>query len=136
MGTAIGDCTADQWGLNFAPILGFFVAITAFILLVWLVSRKMGWITKGDKYDVFLFWAAYIMTRPVGASTGDLLGSSVSNGGWGLGVGYTSLLFFGIIVVIVLALHYSKVDVDPNMLAIAPKTVGEPDRKAVDVELP
>jgi uncharacterized membrane-anchored protein len=138
LGTAIGDCTADQWGINFAPILGFFIAITLGILLVWAVSRKMGWIVKGDQYDVFLFWSAYIMTRPVGASTGDLLGSSVSNGGWGLGVGYTSLLFFGIIVLIVLALTYSKVDADPNLLVISPKSVdndleGQPHVAAIEV---
>jgi uncharacterized membrane-anchored protein len=103
--------------------------------LTWVVCRKMGWITKGDKYDVFLFWSAYIMTRPVGASTGDLLGSSQANGGWGLGVGYTSLLFFGIIVVIVIALHHTKVDVDPNLLAIAPKEVEVPEAKKAAEEV-
>ena len=51
------------------------------------------------------------MTRPVGASTGDLLGSSTADGGWGLGFGYTSLLFFGIICLIVAFLMYTRIDV-------------------------
>jgi uncharacterized membrane-anchored protein len=113
LGTAVGDCTAESWGLAFGPILGFFAAISFFILMIWLLLRMTGKIEKGDQYEVTLFWSAYIMTRPLGASTGDLLGSSVKDGGVGLGVGYTSLLFFGIIVWIVLFLYYSKVDVLP-----------------------
>jgi uncharacterized membrane-anchored protein len=111
LGTAVGDCTAETWGLAFAPILGFFVAIIFGFLLVWLLGRFTGKIEKGDRYEIALFWAVYIMTRPLGASTGDLLGSSVGEGGWGLGTGYTSLLFFGIILIIVFFLYYSKVDV-------------------------
>jgi uncharacterized membrane-anchored protein len=75
------------------------------------MGRHFGYIKKDDNVEIFLFWLAYIMTRPVGASTGDLLGSSPSEGGWGLGVGWTSLLFFGLIVLIVLYLTYSKIDV-------------------------
>jgi hypothetical protein len=53
-------------------------------------------------------------------------------------VGYTSLLFFGIIVLIVLALTYSKVDADPNLLVISPKSVdndleGQPHVAAIEV---
>ena len=97
----------------------------------------MKWIVKGDKYDVFIFWAAYVMTRPVGASTGDLLGNPVAKGGWGFGVGYTSLLFFGIIVIITIGVSYTKVDVDPNLIAITPNDARiAPNDNKLDVENP
>lgn len=111
LGTAVGDGTAEYWGIAFGPILGFFVAITFGFLCIWVIGRWTGGIEKGDKYEIILFWASYIMTRPMGASTGDWLGSAPKDGGLGLGTGYTSLLFFGIIVIIVIYLHFSKIDV-------------------------
>ena len=47
---------------------------------------------------VFAFWAAYIITRPFGASMGDFLTATRKDGGPGLGTNGTSLLFLAIIV--------------------------------------
>lgn len=129
LGTAVGDCTADQWGIAFAPILGFFCLVTLCLALTWAICRVTGVIERGDSYEIALFWASYIMTRPVGASTGDLLGSSKANGGWGLGFGWTSLLFFGIIVLIVAYLMWSKIDEIP----VSHKAVSPRDPKDVEV---
>ena len=50
---------------------------------------------------VLTFWLAYILTRPLGASLGDLLSQSRTYGGFGLGTIGTSLIFFAIITVLV-----------------------------------
>jgi len=119
LGTAVGDCTATQWGLAFAPILGFFAAVTFGVLVTWVSLRYFEVIKKDDSVEVTLFWAAYIMTRPLGASAGDMLGSSKSAGGLGFGVGWTSLLFAGIILMLVLGLMHSKVDIDKDHIAVS-----------------
>ena len=52
----------------------------------------------------------YILTRPLGASLGDLLSQPSSHGGLGLGVTVTSFIFLGAIAVIVTYLSYKKTD--------------------------
>jgi uncharacterized membrane-anchored protein len=71
LGTAVGDCTANHWAIGFGPILGFFAAIVAIFFAIWVSGRFLfGFIKKDDSTEIFLFWAVYIMTRPLGASTG------------------------------------------------------------------
>lgn len=60
--------------------------------------------------DILCFWIAYIMTRPLGASTGDLLAASTDEGAAGLGTTNTSLIFLGIIAILVGFLSYTKYD--------------------------
>ena len=50
---------------------------------------------------VLTFWLAYILTRPLGASLGDLLSQSRNYGGVGIGTIYTSLAFLTVIVALV-----------------------------------
>jgi uncharacterized membrane-anchored protein len=50
---------------------------------------------------VLTFWLAYILTRPLGASLGDLLSQSRNYGGVGLGTVHTSLAFLTVIVALV-----------------------------------
>ncbi len=50
---------------------------------------------------VLTFWLAYILTRPLGASLGDLLAQSREYGGLGLGTTYTSLVFLAVIAALV-----------------------------------
>jgi uncharacterized membrane-anchored protein len=94
LGTAIGDGTAAWSGLGFGPILGLWVAVLAVILFVWYIKAVD---------NVLGFWMAYVMTRPLGASAGDLLAES-------LGIGYTALVFLIIIIVCVAGLEYTKFD--------------------------
>ncbi|MCY7287201.1 MAG: hypothetical protein LH624_02855 [Cryobacterium sp.] len=95
LGTAAGDLVAE--GLK----LGFFVALLVFAAAIALVAAT---------YFVFhinavlAFWIAYILTRPLGASTGDLLSQPVADGGLGLGTTGTSVLFLTIILVLVIVL--------------------------------
>ena len=56
------------------------------------------------------FWVAYILTRPFGASFGDLLSQPVANGGLGLGTVITSAIFLGTIAALVIYLSISGRD--------------------------
>jgi hypothetical protein len=67
---------------------------------------------------VLAFWLAYVMTRPLGASTGDWL-SQKGNQGLNLGTSQTSYLFLGIIVGLVAFLQIRKPDLTPVELATA-----------------
>lgn len=91
LGTAAGDLATEALSLGFrngALIFG------GLILLTWL-ARRLGAGT------VLTFWIAYVLTRPLGASLGDLLTQSRAFGGLGLGASLTSVLFFAVIIVLV-----------------------------------
>ena len=108
-GTAVGDLIAEKFSLGYLTTLGLFAAIIAVIALLW----------KSTPINAVLaFWLAYIMTRPLGASTGDWL-SQQGNQGLNLGTTVTSYLFLGIIVALVVFLQIKKPDVTPVALANA-----------------
>ena len=72
LGTALGDWTADTAGFGYlgaAAIFGGLIAVVAFLYFRTSVSR------------VLLFWAAFILTRPLGAALGDFLDKPVAHGG-------------------------------------------------------
>jgi uncharacterized membrane-anchored protein len=72
LGTALGDWTADDTGLGYeGGALLFGVGLAALVALYYWthVSR------------VFLFWAAFILTRPLGATVGDFLDKPTKDGG-------------------------------------------------------
>ena len=72
LGTALGDWMADSSGLGYAG--GAAVFATALALLAGLYF----W-TKVSR--VFLFWASFILTRPLGATLGDFLDKPLEHGG-------------------------------------------------------
>lgn len=82
LGTATGDMTATTLRL------GYFASGVLFAMLF--VLPALGYWLLGLN-EVFAFWFAYIMTRPLGASFADWLGRSQSLGGMGLGTGRISL---------------------------------------------
>ena len=53
---------------------------------------------------VVCFWIAYVLTRPLGASLGDLTSQPTADGGLGLGATGTSYVFLGVIVVLIVAM--------------------------------
>ena len=64
----------------------------------------LGYLATGILFSldsVPAFWLVYILTRPLGASFGDLLSQPVDYGGMGFGTVVTSLLFLGVIVLTV-----------------------------------
>jgi uncharacterized membrane-anchored protein len=89
LGTAAGDLMAERLNQGYLPSLLIFAAMIAFV-------TGLYYILKVDA--VLCFWLAYILTRPLGASCGDLLSQPVSDGGLGLGTTMTSIVFLVVIL--------------------------------------
>jgi uncharacterized membrane-anchored protein len=75
LGTALGDWTADTAGLGYEGGALFFSILLALIVAAYF------W-TKISR--TFLFWAAFILTRPLGAVVGDFLDKPIGKGGLAL----------------------------------------------------
>jgi uncharacterized membrane-anchored protein len=91
LGTAAGDLATEALGL------GFDVGVLVFGALIAAIA---GAYYRGAD-AVLTFWIAYILTRPLGASLGDLLSQSRTYGGLGLGTTATSVAFLAVIVALV-----------------------------------
>jgi uncharacterized membrane-anchored protein len=92
LGTAAGDLATEALGL------GFMIGTVAFGALIALVYASY----HAGGNSVLTFWIAYILTRPLGASFGDLLSQSRAYGGLGLGTINTSVMFLSAIVLLVI----------------------------------
>ncbi|MDB5888552.1 MAG: hypothetical protein JWM03_1424 [Rhodocyclales bacterium] len=99
LGTASGDLVAE--GLH----LGYAVSALIFGALIGLVAIAYYFFKLNS---VAAFWIAYVLTRPFGASCGDLLSQSRDDGGLGFGTVATSLVFLGVILGLVLYLSINR----------------------------
>jgi uncharacterized membrane-anchored protein len=127
LGTAAGDLTAERLNVGYAWSLALFAGAIA------LVAAAHYWL---DLNAVCAFWIAYILTRPLGASTGDLLSQPRHAGGLGLGTTTTSFVFLAAILAVVAFLSITKRDVteipsiqpEPHaqVLIVANKTASSP----------
>ncbi|QJP12498.1 hypothetical protein G3545_01740 [Starkeya sp. ORNL1] len=93
LGTAAGDLVAEKLDVGYLMTSLLFAVIIAIIATSYFVF---------DLNGILAFWLAYILTRPMGASFGDLLSQPVEYGGLGLGTIVTSVLFLGTICATVL----------------------------------
>jgi uncharacterized membrane-anchored protein len=93
LGTAAGDLATEALGL------GFRWGVVAFGVLIALTMLAFSLGTNA----VLAFWIAYILTRPLGASLGDLLSQAQEYGGLGFGAMATSAIFLTIIIGLVAA---------------------------------
>lgn len=91
LGTAAGDFATEALGLGFTLGAVIFGALIAATLLAWRLGANV----------VLTFWIAYILTRPFGASLGDLLTQAKTYGGVGMGAAWTSAIFLSVIVLLV-----------------------------------
>jgi uncharacterized membrane-anchored protein len=91
LGTAAGDLATEALGLGFQWGVVAFGALIALTMLAFYLGVN----------SVLTFWIAYILTRPLGASLGDLLSQSPEYGGVGLGAKLTSIIFLSIIIALV-----------------------------------
>ena len=91
LGTAAGDLATEALGLGFQMGVMVFGVLIAFVAVFYTLGIN----------PVLTFWLAYILTRPLGASLGDLLSQSRHDGGVGLGTIHTSLTFLTVIVALV-----------------------------------
>lgn len=93
LGTAGGDLLSEGAHLGYLVSALLFAGAIALVTLLYY---------KASLNDVVAFWIAYILTRPLGASLGDLLSQPTANGGLGLGTVVTSVGFLVVIVGLVI----------------------------------
>ncbi len=113
LGTAAGDLVSEGLGVGYLGTGLLCAGLIAVITIGWRLGLNA----------VLAFWLAYILTRPLGASLGDFLAQPTDNGGLGLGVTVTSIIFLTAIVLVVVYLTIRKPDVivvpaDPAARAI------------------
>ncbi|WP_426436960.1 hypothetical protein [Bradyrhizobium genosp. P] len=95
LGTALGDWMADTNGLGYdggALVFGIGLALIAAAYFFTSLSRTL------------LFWAAFILTRPLGATLGDLLDKPLVNGGLAFSRYYASAILAALIIACVVLL--------------------------------
>ena len=93
LGTALGDLLADSSGLGFlggALLIGTLLALVLGVTLFTRISRTL------------LFWLAFVLTRPFGATVGDVLTKPVEKGGLNFGTVGSSAFLAAILVTLVL----------------------------------
>ena len=102
LGTAAGDLLAEGLNVGYLPSAGIFATAIAIVYVA-------------NKYfklnSVTAFWAAYILTRPLGASIGDYLSQSPKDGGLGISIAVINCIFLLGILSIVIYLSKTKKDV-------------------------
>ena len=96
LGTALGDWAADStteggWGLGYGGAALAFGAGLAILVILYFTTRAN---------RVGLFWAAFILTRPLGATVGDFLDKPVAHGG----LEWSRPLASAVLVVVIIAL--------------------------------
>ncbi|MET9020685.1 hypothetical protein ABZV93_11925 [Actinopolymorpha sp. NPDC004070] len=101
LGTSAGDLFDEKLGVGYWPTVGIVAALIALIAVAHLGLRLNA---------VLAFWAAYILTRPLGASIGDGMSQPTKNGGFGLGTTGTSFIFLAVILALVVFLSLTRVD--------------------------
>jgi uncharacterized membrane-anchored protein len=95
LGTALGDWIADTGGLGYEGGALVFAASLVVIAALYYFTRVS---------HVLLFWAAFILSRPLGATVGDFLDKPVADGGLALSRPLASAILAGFIIVCVLVL--------------------------------
>lgn len=99
LGTAAGDLAAESMKLGYANSTVMFAAMIGAVTVAYYGLRANA---------VAAFWAAYILTRPLGASFGDLLSQPVRFGGLGWGTVGTSEVFLSAIFLLVVYLSLRR----------------------------
>lgn len=102
MGTAVGDFTAVTLKLGYWPSAALFAGLILIPLIAWKTLRAN---------PVVCFWAAYVLTRPLGASIADGLGKPKDVSGMGFGDGPVAAALAVLIVLAVAYLAVTKKDV-------------------------
>ena len=107
LGTAAGDMTASTLHL------GYFYSGVLFAVLI-AIPALAYW--RLGLNAVVAFWAAYILTRPLGASFADWMAVPQSRGGLGLGYGPVSIGLAALIVSLVGYLTLTRKDIESHLV--------------------
>ena len=106
LGTAGGDLLAEGLAVGYAYSALLFAAAIAIVALA---HFRFG------LNAVLAFWVTYVLTRPLGASLGDLLSQPSSKGGIGLGSFVTSVLFLTTIAALII---YLSLNAEKETIAV------------------
>lgn len=90
LGTALGDWTADTAGLGYTGAAVVFSGLLALVVAAYFWSKVS---------HTLLFWAAFILTRPLGAVVGDFLDKPIAAGGLALSRYSASAALFAFILI-------------------------------------
>lgn len=90
LGTALGDWTADTAGLGYTGAAIVFSGLLALVVAAYFWSKVS---------RTLLFWAAFILTRPLGAVVGDFLDKPIAAGGLALSRYSASAALFAFILI-------------------------------------
>ncbi|CAI8846620.1 membrane protein [Pseudomonas fluorescens] len=99
LGTALGDYLADDSGLGFAGgalLIGSAIGVVVLLKYFTKIST------------VALFWVAFVLTRPFGATLGDLMTKSHEKGGLDFGTIGSSAVLAGILLVMIVGASYAQ----------------------------
>ncbi|MFF2554810.1 hypothetical protein ACFVUS_27670 [Nocardia sp. NPDC058058] len=99
LGTSVGDYLSDSSGLGYWGSAALIALIMAVILAAHYLTPISG---------VLLFWTAFILTRPLGATVGDLLSKPHDKGGLAFGTWGTSAVLL-LVLVVGVRLHHSSI---------------------------
>ena len=111
LGTAAGDLTAEKLNVGYWKSALIFAGLIAVVY---------GSHFRFRLNAVLAFWAAYVLTRPLGASIGDELSQARADGGLALGTTTTSIIFLLTILAVVVFLTITKRDrIEPDSALVA-----------------
>lgn len=99
LGTALGDFLADSSGLGFmggALLIGALLALTVVAVYFTRISKTL------------LFWIAFVLTRPFGATMGDVLTKSKAQGGLNFGTIGSSIILASILGILILYTTFNQ----------------------------
>ena len=102
LGTALGDFTATTLGLGYLPSAIFFCVV---ILIPWI-----GW-SRFRLNEIFAFWFAYVVTRPIGASFADYISKPKNISGLGFGDLETAGVITLLVVILVVYTSIARFDI-------------------------
>jgi uncharacterized membrane-anchored protein len=105
LGTALGDFTASDTGLGFERGALLFAGLIALVAAAHYFTKISGSV---------LFWAAYILTRPLGATLGDTLTKPYAEGGLSLGRITSSLVILAAMIIFISVTSLRKRDQSQN----------------------
>ncbi|HXC58104.1 MAG TPA: hypothetical protein VN645_02245 [Steroidobacteraceae bacterium] len=92
LGTALGDWAADDGGLGYLGGAALFGGLLLLLVLLWRFTSVN---------RVWLFWSAFILTRPLGATVGDFLDKPIAQGGLNFSRPVASAVLVAAIVVLI-----------------------------------
>lgn len=118
LGTSMGDFLSDSSGLGYAG--GALLVTGALAVLVALMKVPV-------VPNVLLFWIAFVLTRPLGATAGDFLTKPVAKGGLNLGTVGSSAVLLALLLGLV-----AYAQVQERRTTAAPPTEREPVTQQAD----